>query len=512
MFELSVAFKYLTPRWRQLSVSIISIISILVIALVVWLIVVFFSVTRGLEQSWIQKLIALTAPVRITPTDNYYKSYYYQIDSVSGNSDYTLKTIGEKLKAVQTDPYDPTMDSELPADWSAPEREADGSLKNLAKKAYDIASALPGIPGLTAHDYEMAVSNLRLHMIRDLPNGQQQESFLNQASYLGSFDPDNALLLQTMLPTSPEDLNNGKFLLKAHKKTIAELQKSLPSHPHMGDGMLLPKSFRDGGALLGDRGYISYYAPTTSSVQEQRLPVYVAGFYDPGIIPIGGKYVLVNQEVLDLIRTPHQASDTSFSNGINVRFDNLDQADQVKAQLLAAYKEAGIDKYWRVETFREYEFTRDLIQQLRSERNLWTLIATVIIIVACSNIISMLIILVNDKKLEIGILRSMGASSMSIAAIFGVCGIVMGMTGSIIGTLTAILTLRNLQSLVDFIGRLQGYEMFNPVFYGNILPNTVSMEALLFVIIATSLISLLAGVVPAVKASMIRPSTILRSE
>src|SRR3990170_3332185 len=107
MFELSVAFKYLIPRWRQLSVSIISLISILVIALVVWLIVVFFSVTHGLEKGWVQKLIALTAPVRVSPTDYYYDSYYYLADSVSMSSNYTPKSIGEKLSSPFTDPYDP---------------------------------------------------------------------------------------------------------------------------------------------------------------------------------------------------------------------------------------------------------------------------------------------------------------------------------------------------------------------------------------------------------------------
>ncbi|MBT3579060.1 MAG: hypothetical protein HN501_03615, partial [Waddliaceae bacterium] len=47
MFEFSVAYKYLIPRRRQLSVSIITIISTLVISVVVWLILVFFSVTTG---------------------------------------------------------------------------------------------------------------------------------------------------------------------------------------------------------------------------------------------------------------------------------------------------------------------------------------------------------------------------------------------------------------------------------------------------------------------------------
>src|SRR5690606_7127505 len=96
-------------------------------------------------------------------------------------------------------------------------------------------------------------------------------------------------------------------------------------------------------------------------------------------------------------------------------------------------------------------FTKDLLQQLSSEKNLFSLISVVIILVACSNIISMLIILVNDKKVEIGILRSLGASSFSIATIFALCGLTMGFAGSLLGVLLAVLTLRNLDSLVTFI-------------------------------------------------------------
>lgn len=279
-----------------------------------------------------------------------------------------------------------------------------------------------------------------------------------------------------------------------------------------GNGVLLPRSFRDARVRVGDKGYLSYYAPTTSSVQEQRVPVFVAGFYDPGIIPIGGKYVLTNQEITSLFRTSHNPDDRVLSNGINVRLDNLGQVNEVKERLTKAFEEAGIAPYWHIETYREFDFTKDLIQQLGSEKNLFTLIAAVIIIVACSNIISMLIILVNDKKLEIGILRSMGASSFNISTIFGFCGIVMGLMGSLLGTIAAVITLNNLQSLISFISRVQGYDMFNPVFYGETLPNEMSFEALSFVVLSTVLISLLAGIVPAAKASMLRPSAILRSE
>jgi len=709
MFELSVAFKYLSPRWRQLSVSIISLISILVIALVVWLIVVFFSVTNGLEKSWTKKLIALTAPVRIIPTEAYYNSYYYQVDSISDASDYSLKTIGEKRKTSDTDPYDPSLDEEAPSYWKAADRETDGSLKDLVKKAFLSLDTLPKSWNVSANDYEMTAGNLRLRLVRDLKAnfGQRDktQAFLSQAAYLGSFDQSHLELKQTLLPISMQDLTNllemltiaantvdedsadavlhldrsvvqkrlktffdfvtittlktsasgwvlptnlwpkeavwtvcallkeGRIrqivipqtaqstirlkaqlesegnavqiaqlnihdkvakiewegteekalpryvslvvegnlpisaevvpssLSRAHeardiqfkvafhlqdvliegvtaynnlviekaetKSTFAEApqpapfwvydlssshQMILPTDPDFGEGILLPRSFRESGTLLGDRGYLSYYTPTTSSVQEQRLLVYVAGFYDPGMIPIGGKYIIVNQNVTRLIRASHNQENTPLSNGINVRFPKMDSAEQVKEAIQKAFDVAGIAPYWKVETYREYDFTKDLIQQLHSEKNLWMLIATVIIIVACSNIISMLIILVNDKKTEIGILRSMGASSASIASIFGVCGIVMGLIGSITGTLIALLTLRHLKALVDFVSNLQGYDAFNPLFYGNALPNEVSLEALVFVVFATSLISLLAGIVPAVKASMLRPSSILRSE
>lgn len=643
MFELSVACKYLRPRWRQLSVSIISLISILVIALVVWLIVVFFSVTTGLEKRWVEKLIALTAPIRIVPTEAYYNSYYHQIDSLSEKSNYSLKTIGEKMETPFTDPYDPESDVEVPSNWPQPDREIDGSLKDPVKKAVHIVKNLPGYPGLTIKDYEVAASNLRLRMLRKTNEAVPAltQAFLNQSTYLGSLDNENPAVLKAILPLSDADVNNILYnltlqadtsqedspqsanlvdskLLKqrlnnffdyvkitqlktpAHGWTVpgtllkdpskihrlkeevtvnATLLKDslenvrhlrqvmfnihfddqgqhyagrvplgnlqitqpqidtqfsqqpsalpywfysvetpsgkkhvfLPVDPELGEGILLPKPFREAGALVGDRGYISYLTPTASTMQEQRVKVFVAGFYDQGLIPIGGKFVIVNEGLTNLISGSHHEGQTQ-SNGLNVRFTDLDKADEIKTKIQQAFNEAGIAPYWKIETYREYDFTRDIIQQLSSDKHLFTLISTVIIIVACSNVISMLIILVNDKKLEIGILRSMGASSGSIAGIFGFCGMIMGLSGSVIGIAAAILTLNHLEILVNLLSSLQGHQAFNPLYYGDSLPNEVSVEALLYVMTATALISLFSGLVPALKASLLRPSTILRSE
>lgn len=475
MFELSVAWKYLLPRRRQLSVSIISILSVCVISLVVWLIVLFFSITNGMESVWVSKLISITAPIRITPTPHYYQSYYYQVDAISEASGFAHKSIGDKRRSDVADPYNPHEDQDIPNDWAPADRQTDGSLKDLVKATFAAVNSLTRLfPGLHAVDYETAFGNLHLRLMRG-----DKEAYLTQAAIFGSVDPD---------------------------------KQPLPYDPQRGDAVLLPKAFRDAGARVGDRGHLSYQSPSISTVQEQRLPVYVAGFYDPGIIPVGGKFVLVNHSVTSLIRAAQDQEDNAFTNGINITFPNYRDADKVKAALEERLRHDGLDSYWKVETFRNFEFAKELLQQLRSDRNLSLIIAAVIILVACSNIVSMLVILVNDKKREIGILRSMGASAVSIALIFGLCGLVLGLIGSVLGTIAAVFTLHHLDQVVGFLDRLQGFQVFSPTFYGESMPNELSLEGLAFVLIATTVTSLLAGCIPAIKASLMKPSAILRSE
>ena len=106
----------------------------------------------------------------------------------------------------------------------------------------------------------------------------------------------------------------------------------------------------------------------------------------------------------------------------------------------------------------------------------------------------------------------MGASKKRLAWIFTLCGGIMGCFSTLIGTAAALLTIHNIDAVVHFLSFLQGHEAFNAVFYGKSLPSELSERALMFILIATPIISLLAGLVPALKASKVHPSKILRSE
>jgi len=641
--------------------------SVSVIALVVWLLLVFLSVTDGIEKNWLEKLTSLNAPVKITPTRAYFSSYYYLSDTVSAASGFEAKSIGQKAESPRSDPYDPASDAEMPPYWPAPDKNPDGTLKDPVKTAYAI---LDGMKEVSYQEFEVSGAMLKLQMLRSeaaamTVKGSESQSFLTQVSYIASFADKSPYVQSLVLEPSVKDLNqlfflanqegefaraaqnlvenvdvlevkpshapwrlpfallpedkpllgeaherggfiahimlseNGKQQLvrrgsellldgraipsntplfcgeaapmkasllssslqgakalrdlrfsvegKVQGKTIAgemawdgiEIAKAspkvafsqqpssaplwphrlqskmvLPAIPSKERGILLAKNFRDTGVRIGDKGYLSYQAATTSSLQEQRIPVYVSGFYDPGVMSIGGKCILVPPAVARAINAASQSQhfDKTASNGIQVWFKDIKQTENVQKTLQEAFEKAGIAPYWNISTYRDYDFAKDLLLQFQSDRVLFTLIGVIILMVACCNIISLLVILVNDKKREIGILQAMGASRGSIALIFGGSGIAMGLVSSLIGIGIALLTLSNLDNLVGLLSFLQGHDAFNAAFYGSSLPNQLSYDALLFVLVATPILSLLAGLVPAIKACRVRPSAILRSE
>jgi lipoprotein-releasing system permease protein len=511
MFELSIALKYLIPGKKRLATSLISLMSIIVISLVVWLVLVFLSVINGIEKNWINKLTSLNAPLRITPTDQYYTSYYYLSDSLSIESDYNNKNIKEKLTSLNSNPYRCEKDMEIPASWPSPHLNKQGELVDPVKKVSDILSNHKNI---IYEDYELSSALMKIAI-----NHDDKLSFLTQMTYITSICEKNPNLIKLILPLSKEDLNH--FFNTLSKQDLEQIKSQTSVNPLLSfrlDGniepIFLPKALKDSGVRIGDKGYFSYSKSSSFTNQEQHLPIYVAGFYDPGILPIGNRCVLAFPSVTSIINKAviTFSPDGTPINGIYVWFNDIFKAKEWKNKLQKEFSQAEIANYWKINDFSEYEFSKDMLQQFQSDKTIFTLIAIIILLVACSNIISLLIILVNDKKKEIATLQAMGASKKSIALIFGMCGIVTGIISCLIGVCLAIFTLHHLDSLTAFLSLIQGHAAFNAAFFGSHLPNTLSIEALYFILIATPLISLIAGIIPAIKAAKLCPSNVLRSE
>ncbi|MDF2576586.1 MAG: hypothetical protein K0S74_70 [Chlamydiales bacterium] len=700
MFELSVALKYLIPRRRQLSVSLICLISTLIISLVVWLVLVFLSVTRGLEHSWIEKLVAMGSPVRLVPTSAYYESYYYQVDSLSDSSNYTHKSLREKKASPLKDPYQPEVDPELPFEWTSTNSK---SWTNIVPDTFTVLEKLEGVKDLHITDYEGAVATLRLRLIR--PQNPYTDEYLQSTishfCYLTSYDSNNPYLNRMLSPITTDDYShllsalndaitytnsslleeaeppicfsegfkdllegirithlktetagweigrellpqnykfsayaimsgadilyinippNSKSALTEQKElieagyilqtgnltfnsdkisfefndttypsqtigktipiclagdillpaTLVEsslehailptdlqfklnaniqgwtlngiipfcsmnigqiepldkeqqnlrlplqlMQKSATNgtsyekfYSWLGEGILLPRAFREKGVQIFDRGQFIYQAPTPSGLQDQRIPIFVAGFYDPGIMPLS--VILTGFSTASTIRSIQNSQESALSNGIHVWFEPYEKAKEVKNQIKDRLEAQGLTPYWKIETYEEFDFAKDVVHELSSQKNLFNLLAIIIILVACSNIVSMLILLVNSKKTEIAIMQSMGASRLQIGLIFGLCGTLIGVVSCSVGTAAAWITLRYLRPLIDFLSKIQGHELLNPLFYGDTLPNHLQSDVLALALIATLVLSILAGVIPAIKASLLRPTDILK--
>ncbi|OGN65485.1 MAG: hypothetical protein A3E80_05445 [Chlamydiae bacterium RIFCSPHIGHO2_12_FULL_49_9] len=521
MFELSLAYKYLVPKKKSLSTALISLMSVLVISLVVWLVLIFLSVISGIEKNWLQKLTSLHAPVRLSPTEKYYNSYYYQIDALASNSNYTLKTIGEKYQSPLSDPYSTDLDAEIPPYW--PKKTGEDPVKEAFNELADLKKEHPEI---LFQDYEISGALLRLNLMSPADGAP---SFLSQMSYLLSLTEQNPKLRSILIEPTPNDLDSSlkKFVENGVCRIDFESEPETPPpwvyfvkgecrlpQRENRTPVLLPKNYKEGGVRIGTLGSLNYMASSAASSQEQKIDVRIVGFYDPGVLSIGNKCAIVPVETTRAIHAANRtfSPDGTPTNGIFVWTDNLTDAALLKKEIESRLEKAELSSYWKAATFEEFEFSKDLMLQFRSDRTLFLLIAAIILIVACSNVISLLVLLVNDKKKEIAILQSMGASFKSIASIFGICGALMGALSCLLGSLLALFTLRHLDSLVSFLSYIQGRSAFNPAFFGKALPNELSYEALLFVLIATPLLSFAAGLIPAIKASRIRPSCVLRSE
>jgi lipoprotein-releasing system permease protein len=159
------------------------------------------------------------------------------------------------------------------------------------------------------------------------------------------------------------------------------------------------------------------------------------------------------------------------------------------------------------------EMNRNLFSALRLEKIAMFIILVLIVLVAAFNIISTLIMVVMEKNKDIAILKSMGASSRSILKIFTIEGGVIGVVGTILGTILGLAAAFNLEKITDFVESLFGFKILSSdVYYIDKLPSQVNPLDVIFIVLTAVLISLLATLYPSWRASKLDPAEALRYE
>ena len=145
------------------------------------------------------------------------------------------------------------------------------------------------------------------------------------------------------------------------------------------------------------------------------------------------------------------------------------------------------------------------------ERNVMFLILTLITLVASFNIISCMIMLVKDKEKDVAILRTIGLTKNAITRIFFVVGASVGVCGTLLGAIVGLLFSANIQSIQQCLEKALGTQVFSPeVYFLTHLPSLIRPIDVLITISVSLLLSCVATLYPARKASRLNPTEILR--
>ncbi len=192
--------------------------------------------------------------------------------------------------------------------------------------------------------------------------------------------------------------------------------------------------------------------------------------------------------------------------GIRLKLDDLYQAPVIIPQLA---KHLG-DQY-QAEDWTKTQGS--LFSAMKMEKTMMGLLLMIIVAVAAFNIIATLIMVVADKRLDIAILRTLGATPKQIMSIFIVQGTVIGCIGVISGTILGILLTANVEKVANWITRLTGVELFSTeIFAISSLPTDMHSSDVVIICMTALILSFLATLYPAYRASKTQPAEALRYE
>ena len=185
--------------------------------------------------------------------------------------------------------------------------------------------------------------------------------------------------------------------------------------------------------------------------------------------------------------------------GYDIRLDNLSNASEVKRILLSKIN----NENYKVETW--YDFHQELYSVMQIERWAAYIILSLIIAVASFNILGSLSMSVIEKKRDIGILRSMGATEKSVLKIFMFEGLLIGIIGTLLGVLIGY-----------FICYLQIHYNIYPLdpsqYKIDALPLEIRLSDFFFISGASMLLSYLASLFPAKRAAKVNPINAIKWE
>ena len=193
-------------------------------------------------------------------------------------------------------------------------------------------------------------------------------------------------------------------------------------------------------------------------------------------------------------------------SGVRVRLRDLHQARQVAAQLARSVSGDLVIRDWTKQN-------RTWFAAVQLEKRMMFIILTLIVAVAAFNLVSTLVMTVTDKRADIAILRTLGASPMSIMGVFMVQGAMVGVIGTLAGLILGLGLAWNIDVIVPALEQALGATFLpRDIYLISRMPSDPQSADIMPVAIISLVLAFLATIYPSWRASQVNPAEALRYE
>jgi lipoprotein-releasing system permease protein len=310
---------------------------------------------------------------------------------------------------------------------------------------------------------------------------------------------------------SEGDVNRGA-LLRGIDPAQEDKVEDIANHMRRGSlASLTPGSFnivlgvelaRARGVQVGDRVVaITPQGSVTPAGALPRLKTFrVSGVFEIGMYEFDSGLAFINLDDAEKLYRLDGAS------GVRLKLDDMFAAPRVAAELQAVVPGDVEVRDW---TQNHANFFR----AVAIEKRVMFIILTLIVAVAAFNIVSAQVMVVQDKKADIAILRTLGAAPSSVMTIFVIQGALIGIIGTLIGVISGVLLALNIETVVPAIERTFHIQFLDKsVYYISDLPSDLQRGDVITIASIALVLALIATLYPSFRAARVNPAEALRYE
>ncbi len=258
------------------------------------------------------------------------------------------------------------------------------------------------------------------------------------------------------------------------------------------------------GVVVGDKIALLTPQPSTNimGIKPKFKSFTVSGIFDAGINEYDNNLAFIDLHQAQLL---YKMQDKV--SGIRLKVDDLFNAKRITNEVL---NNLDSSQYYGVDWTQQ---KANLIKALNLEKQMISIILSLIIVIVAFNIVSMMIMMVADRKADIAILRTLGMTPKRIVKLFFYQGVTIDIIGIVIGVILGILLALNIEYVVSGIEALLGFQFFpQDVFYIDRFPSKIHLNDIIMVVLGTLFLSVIATIYPAKRAGKLQISEVLNYE